>query len=88
MSETDDVTVTTDWLRSVLGSKSQAYLGSGFTLEFYEHSPPDITYDNGVGEWSYGHTSASTDLPPCPTRGDVRRLCVALGVTLLPESNP
>jgi hypothetical protein len=74
--------VTEEWLSSVVGRGATVRIGGGFTVSFYLSSPPDITYENGVPAHGYGYESGCTDLPSCPTRGDVRRLCYALGVPL------
>ena len=71
--------VTEEWLKAVLGEKMTYDMGFDFRVRFYVYSQPEIEYETGRG---YEHCESSVDLPEAKTRGDVRRICAALGVPL------
>ncbi len=67
--------VTEDWLRSV-GFKRESW--HPFQLDCESEIDIQCGHDGLV----LGHRSDEWDVKRDPTRGDVRRLCAALGVTL------
>ena len=68
----EDELVTRAWLGEVgLGVEYSHEIGLGFALHTHDLVPWGIVYED-----------AEMDLPPVKTRGDVRRLCKALGKEL------
>lgn len=70
----DDEPVTEEWLREI-----------GFTYDdewgatyIYGYKTFPLWYEDLCGEWGWGEA----ELPSPKTRGDVRRLCRALGIEL------
>lgn len=77
----DDEPVTEEWLQKVIAPDRTARLGGGFSVTFYATQTPTLSYYNsGIGGWY--DDSSDIDVPKASTRGDVRRLCRALGIEL------
>lgn len=70
-----------EWLSALLGPELKADLGGGFEIQFYESIPPTLSVSHG-GFRDYYSCNHEFDPPQCDTRGNVRRLCAALGVEL------
>lgn len=77
----DDEPVTEEWLRSVFGGKPTGVIGWNFSVYFYATQSPELIYEYGQ-EADYFYQYGNASLPECKTRGDVRRLCMDLGIQL------
>ncbi len=86
----DGEAVTAEWLKAV-GFGQDDRIHTAWALQFSPHEPehnPDdnwcIVYQSdGFYRWRLEDDEADvSSLPDMPTRGHVRRLCAALGITL------